>query len=31
MSKDEKREIRRYSEDMGLPYEFIKFSIVKKD
>ena len=31
MSEDEKREIRRYSEDMGLPYEFIKFSIVKKD
>ena len=26
MSDDEKSEIRRYSEDMGLPYEFIRFS-----
>ena len=26
MSDDERVEIRRYSEDMGLPYEFIKFS-----
>jgi len=26
MSDDEKSEIRKYSEDMGLPYEFIKFS-----
>ena len=26
MSDDEKREICKYSEDMGLPYEFIKFS-----
>ncbi len=26
MSDDEKKEIRKYSEDMGLPYEFIKFS-----
>ena len=26
MSDDEKAEIRQYSEDMGLPYEFIKFS-----
>ena len=23
---DEKAEIRKYSEDMGLPYEFIRFS-----
>lgn len=28
MSNDEKAEIRRYSEDIGLPYEFIKFSKV---
>ena len=27
MSDDEKAEIRRYSEDMGLPYEFIRFSL----
>lgn len=26
MNEDEKREIRQYSEDMGLPYEFIRFS-----
>ena len=26
MSDEEKAEIRKYSEDMGLPYEFIKFS-----
>lgn len=26
MSDDEKQEISEYSEDMGLPYEFIKFS-----
>ena len=26
MSEDEKTEIRKYSEDIGLPYEFIKFS-----
>ena len=26
MSNKEKNEIRRYSEDMGLPYEFIRFS-----
>ena len=27
MAEDEKSEIRKYSEDIGLPYEFIKFSI----
>ena len=26
MSEEEKDEIRKYSEDMGLPYEFIRFS-----
>lgn len=26
MSEDERVEIRRYSEDLGLPFEFIKFS-----
>ena len=26
MSEEEKNEIRKYSEDMGLPYEFIRFS-----
>ena len=26
MSDAEKAEIRKYSEDMGLPYEFIRFS-----
>ena len=26
MSDEEKDEIRKYSEDIGLPYEFIKFS-----
>lgn len=26
MSEEERAEIRRYSEDMGLPYEFIRFS-----
>lgn len=26
MTDDERTEIRKYSEDMGLPYEFIKFS-----
>lgn len=26
MAEDEKTEIRKYSEDIGLPYEFIKFS-----
>ena len=26
MSEDEKEEIYRYSENMGLPYEFIRFS-----
>lgn len=26
MSDDEKTEIHKYSEDIGLPYEFIKFS-----
>ena len=26
MADNEKNEIRKYSEDMGLPYEFIKFS-----
>lgn len=26
MSDDEKKEIRQYSEAMGLPYEFIRFS-----
>ena len=26
MTEDEKAEIRKYSEDMELPYEFIKFS-----
>lgn len=26
MSEAERNEIRRYSEDMGLPYEFIRFS-----
>lgn len=26
MSDDERTEIRKYSEAMGLPYEFIKFS-----
>jgi hypothetical protein len=29
MADDEKEEIRKYSEDMGLPYEFIKFSALK--
>ena len=28
MKDNEKAEIRKYSEDMGLPYEFIKFSKV---
>ena len=28
MNDDEKIEIRKYSEDIGLPYEFIKFSKV---
>lgn len=27
MNDDEKAEILKYSEDMGLPYEFIKFSV----
>jgi hypothetical protein len=31
MSDAEKEEIRQYSEDMGLPYEFIRFSRSKKD
>ena len=31
MSDAEKEEIRRYSEDMGLPYEFIRFSRGKVD
>ncbi len=26
MSDEEKKEIRKYSEDLGLPYEFIKFT-----
>ena len=26
MNENERGEIRKYSEDMGLPYEFIKFS-----
>lgn len=26
MNDDERAEIRKYSEDMGLPYEFIRFS-----
>ena len=26
MNDDERGEIRKYSEDMGLPYEFIRFS-----
>ena len=26
MSDEEKAEIRKYSEDIGLPYEFIRFS-----
>ena len=26
LSDDEKAEIRKYSEDIGLPYEFIRFS-----
>lgn len=26
MTEDEMTEIRKYSEDIGLPYEFIKFS-----
>ena len=26
MSEEEKAEIRKYSEDIGLPYEFIRFS-----
>ena len=26
MTEDEKREIREYSEDMGLPFEWIRFS-----
>lgn len=26
MDDNEKAEIRKYSEDIGLPYEFIKFS-----
>ena len=26
MSEAEKEEIRKYSEEMGLPYEFIRFS-----
>jgi len=26
MNENEREEIRKYSEDMGLPYEFIKFS-----
>ena len=26
MTDNEKEEIREYSENMGLPYEFIKFS-----
>ena len=26
MSEEEKNEIRKYSEDTGLPYEFIRFS-----
>ena len=30
MSEDEKDEIRRYSEDMGLPYEFLRFSGLEK-
>jgi len=29
MANDEKEEIRKYSEDIGLPYEFIKFSKVR--
>jgi len=31
MSDTEKDEIRRYSEDIGLPYEFIRFSKSKTD
>ena len=31
MSDAEKEEIRKYSEDMGLPYEFIRFSQSKTD
>ena len=31
MSDAEKEEIRQYSEDMGLPYEFIRFSKSKTD
>ena len=31
MSDAEKEEIRKYSEDMGLPYEFIRFSKSKTD
>ncbi len=31
MSDDEREEIRKYSEDMGLPYEFIKFSRAQYD
>lgn len=30
MSDDEKTEIRKYSEDMGLPYEFIRFTVMEK-
>jgi hypothetical protein len=29
MTDNEREEIREYSEDMGLPYEFIKFSVGK--
>ena len=30
MTEDEKREIRKYSEDMGMPYEFIRFSKMER-
>lgn len=31
MDDNERAEIRKYSEDMGLPYEFIKFSKARND
>ena len=31
MTEDEMTEIRKYSEDIGLPYEFTKFSKIQYD
>ena len=31
MSEDEKKEVRKYTEDMGLSYEFIRFSKAEHD